>query len=76
VAAVSEVPESVTTFSSVTDRVLADAIRSFGAGLDAATLEKEVHDVVSQLWSESTRVTTFIPVLALRELRDRLGEHH
>lgn len=75
-AAVSEVPESVTTFASVTDRVLADAIRSFGAGMDAATLENEVHDVVSQLWSESTRVTTFIPVLALRELRDRLGEHH
>jgi hypothetical protein len=56
--------------------VLTDAQRSFGARLDAAMLEKEVHDVLSGLWSESTRVTTFIPVLALRELRDRLGEHN
>jgi hypothetical protein len=76
VAAVTEVPESISTFASVADRVLTDAQRSFGARLDAAMLEKEVHDVLSGLWSESTRVTTFIPVLALRELRDRLGEHN
>lgn len=75
-AAVTEVPESATTFASVADRVLTDALRSFGAEMDVAVLEKEVHDVLSGLWSESTRVTTFIPVLALRELRDRLGEHH
>jgi hypothetical protein len=76
VAAVSEVPEIVSTFASVADRVLTDARRSFGAEMDVVTLEKEVQDVLSGLWSDSTRVTTFIPVLALRELRDRLGEQN
>jgi hypothetical protein len=76
VAAVSEVPEIVSTLASVADRVLTDARRSFGAEMDVVTLEKEVQDVLSGLWSDSTRVTTFIPVLALRELRDRLGEQN
>lgn len=72
-AAVSEVSESVATFASVTERVLADALRSFSEEFDRTFLEQEVHDVVSQLWSDTNKVTTFIPVLALRDLRDRLN---
>lgn len=69
---VSDDSEQVATLATMSARVLADARRSF-AGVDAAILEHEVHEVVSRLWTESTKVTTFIPVLALRDLRERLN---
>ena len=69
---VSDNVESVTTLASVSARVLADAQRSF-ADVDAVTLEKNVEEIVSVLWAESVRVTTFIPVLALRDLRERFA---
>jgi hypothetical protein len=61
-------------FASMSARVLADAQRSFAAGCDSTVLRGHVDDIVSGLWTESTRVTTFIPVLALRDLRARLDD--
>ena len=60
------------TAASVAEKVVADAQRSFAAGVDATLLERQVHEIVAQLWTESTKVKTFIPVLALRDLRNRL----
>ena len=64
--------EQVATIASVSARVLADAQRSYGAEVDAAMLEQQVHEVVSLLWTESPKVTTFISLLASRDLRERL----
>ncbi len=68
---VSNNGEAMGTLAAMSEKVLADAQRSF-ADVDGAVLEKNVHEVVSLLWSEAERVTTFIPVLALRDLRERL----
>jgi hypothetical protein len=64
------------TAESVTEKVLADARRSFASDVDATLLERQVREIVAQLWTDSTTVTTFIPVLALRDLRDRLDNGH
>ena len=68
--AVSDDTEQVATLATMSARVLADAQRSFGE-VDATVLEQHVHEVVSLLWTESTKVTSFIPLLALRDLRER-----
>jgi uncharacterized protein (DUF952 family) len=73
VATMLDSVDGAVTLTSVAARVMADARRSFAADVDLAILEHETHDVVSRLWTESTKVTTFIPVLALRDLRERLG---
>ncbi len=63
--------EQVATLATMSARVLADAQRSFGEEVDATVLEQHVHEVMSLLWTESTKVTSFIPLLALRDLRER-----
>ncbi|MBA3450686.1 MAG: hypothetical protein H0T18_05685 [Chloroflexia bacterium] len=70
--AVSDDQSQVATLATMSARVMADAQRSFAANVDTAFLEQRVHEVVSLLWTDSTKVTTFIPVLALRDLRDQL----
>lgn len=62
----------VATIDSVTARIVADAQRSFAAHVDTPLLEQQVHEVVSLLWNDATKVTSFIPVLALRDLRERV----
>lgn len=69
---VSEDNEQIATLASVSARVLADAQRLFGAEVNAATLEQQVHEVVSLFWTEPPKVTAFISLLALRDLRERL----
>jgi hypothetical protein len=64
------------TVASVAEKVVADAQRSFAADVDTTLLERQVQEIVAQLWTESTKVTTFIPVLALRDLRERLSNGH
>lgn len=64
------------TAATVAEKVMADAQRSFASDVDATLLERQVHEIVAQLWTESTKVTTFIPVLALRDLRERLNDGH
>ena len=63
----------VTTAESMSARVYADARQSFAAKIDSGTLQEQVDEVVALLWTDSPRVTAFIPLLALRELRARLG---
>ena len=52
-------------------RVLQEAQRRM-THVEATELESCVQAAVSGLWTEQTRVTTFIPVLALREVREIL----
>ena len=59
--------------ATVSGRVIADARKSFAAKVDATTLQEQVDEVVALLWMNSTNVTSFIPLLALRDLRTRLA---
>lgn len=63
--------ERLTSPDTVRARVLKDAQRSLD-GVAPADLERCVQAAVSNLWTEQTRVTTFIPVLALRDVREML----
>lgn len=57
-------------------RVLGEARRAFPDELGEVDLETCVAEAVSGLWTDGTRVTSFIPVLALREVRERLDRRH
>lgn len=54
-------------------RVLKDARRSWSS-VDGMELERCVNLAVNGLWTAETRVTSFIPVLALRDVREMLEE--
>ena len=56
------------TREAIENRVLADARRAF-ADAPEPVLEGCVRRAVANLWTDDPRVTTFIPVLALREVR-------
>ena len=71
-AAVAERQGNLATVAAMTERIMLDAQRSFASGVDPADLKRHADEVIAQLWTESTTVTTFIPVLALRALRERL----
>ncbi|MBW3633972.1 MAG: hypothetical protein KY456_13195 [Chloroflexi bacterium] len=58
----------VTTAAAGSAPVFADARRSFAPEIDAVTLQEQVAEVVALLWTDATKVTTFIPLLALRDL--------
>ena len=61
------------TAATISERVFAEAHRSFAQKMDEPTLQHHVDEVIALLWTESTTVTSFIPLLALRELRARLA---
>ncbi len=62
------------TYEMVVSRVYEDAHRVVGETVSEEQLQDTVDQVVSSLWSDSTRVTSFIPVLALREITQRLAD--
>ncbi|HEY7033406.1 MAG TPA: hypothetical protein VH482_18845 [Thermomicrobiales bacterium] len=64
--------ESARTPAAMTARVSADAKRAFGGLADDAILERLARVAVNELCHGSTKVTTFIPVLAMRRVRDLL----
>jgi hypothetical protein len=70
--AVLEKTDTVVTPASMTARVLSDARRAFGNRADEHVLERYASQAVAGLWRESIKVTTFVPVLALRQVRDML----
>ena len=55
---------------AMTARVLTDAKREFSDLADAPMLERFAQEAVADLWGESIRVRTFVPVLALRRVRE------
>lgn len=62
--------EAVRTPAAMTARVFADAKRAFGGKTDEAVLERFAQDAVDELCRGSIKVTTFVPVLAMRRVRD------
>jgi hypothetical protein len=55
----------------VTERIL-DEVRRTYDGFDGVYLERVVREAVADLWTDSIQVTTFVPVLAMRQIRDVL----
>jgi hypothetical protein len=58
------------TAQSITARVLAESRRTYGATVDDSTIQFWVASVLSVLLTEQTRVTQFVPVLAMRDIRE------
>ncbi len=64
--------EAARTPAAMTARVFADAKRTYSHLADEAMLERCSRQAVDELVCDSTKVTTFVPVLALRRVRDLL----
>lgn len=62
------------TAATMTARVLTEAKRAFGDRADEPRLERFAREAVDDLWRESIVVTSFVPVLALRRIRDLLDD--
>lgn len=58
------------TSQTITARVLAECRRTYGSVADDTTIQTWVTYAVSRLLTEQTRVTQFVPVLAMREIRE------
>jgi hypothetical protein len=64
--------EALSSPAAMTARVLVDAKRTFGEVADVDVLERYVEHAVAGLWQETIKVKTFVPVLAMRQIRDML----
>ncbi len=62
------------TPSAITARVVLDAKRAFSNGRDEERVERVARQAVEEFWSGKVKVTTFIPVLAIRRIRDLLEQ--
>ncbi len=60
------------TPSEMTMRVMKDARRIYGDKVEVEQLQMYAEAAVADLWRDSIKVTTFIPVLAMRLIRDML----
>ena len=58
--------------SAMTARVLVEAKRLYQGVADDVILEQYASEAVAQLWTARIKVTTFVPLLALRQIRDAL----
>jgi hypothetical protein len=63
-------PQSLQSADAVTRRVVTDAKRNYEGVIDDALLEQCARDAVSEIWRDSIKVTTFVPVLAMRRVRE------
>lgn len=61
--------DTVQSADAVARRLVVDAKGSF-EGVDDDFLEQCAREAVSDVWHESVRVTTFVPVLAMRRMRE------
>ena len=72
--------ETVVTPATMADRVTSDAQRHFGHLAESAVLEQCAQAAVADLWQDSIKVTRFVPLLALRQVKEmleaRLLAHH
>jgi hypothetical protein len=65
--------EAAKSPAAIADRVAADAKRTFGSIKDEASLDALARNAVDEFFRDSIKVTTFVPVLALRRVRDQVG---
>jgi hypothetical protein len=55
-------------------RVLKDARRAYGDKVEVEQLQLYAEAAVADLWRDSIKVTTFVPVLAMRLIREMLED--
>jgi len=64
--------DALRTPAAVRARVLAEARRTYCQLVDDSFLEDWSARAVDELWTESIKVKSFVPVLALRQIRDAI----
>jgi hypothetical protein len=64
--------ESSKSPAAMTARVAADARRAFRSRADDVVIDQYVLQAVNEFALDTVRVTTFVPVLALRRVRELL----
>lgn len=63
------------TSQAISARVLAECRRTYGTLVDDLTIQSWVSSALSSLLTEQTRVTQFVPVLAMRQIREIADRH-
>ena len=66
--------QSTLSPSAITARVVLDAKRAFSTIRDDERVERIARQAVEEFWNDQVKVTTFIPVLAIRRIRDLLEQ--
>jgi hypothetical protein len=69
-----ETNEQALDRDSMSDRVVADAKRLYGGLASDVVLEQRAIAATAEIWTDSIKVTHFVPVLALRRVREMLAE--
>jgi hypothetical protein len=64
--------DALKTEQSIRERVLSEARRTYKQFVDDSFLQDWAARAVDELWTESIKVKTFVPVLALRRIRDAI----
>ena len=72
--ALPETKEPAPDWALMSDRVVADAKRLYGGLVNDVVLEQRAREATAEMWSDSIKVTHFVPVLALRRVREKLAE--
>ena len=62
------------TPDEMVERVVNDARRSYD-DIDEDTLSLWAENAVTELWGDSVKVTSFLPVLALRKIATQVNEY-
>lgn len=63
------------TSQTISARVLAESRKTYGGAVDDSTIQAWVSSALSGLLTEQTRVTQFVAVLAMRDIRERANMH-
>jgi hypothetical protein len=71
--ALLEINEQAPDRALVSDRVVADAKRLYGSLVNDVVLEQHAREATAEIWTDPIRVTHFVPVLALRRVREKLA---
>jgi len=64
--------DALSSSDTVAARVTLEAIRAFSTVADEGTLSRYATTAVGDLWHDTIKVKTFVPVLAMREVRAML----
>ncbi|MCA9859109.1 MAG: hypothetical protein KC438_05265 [Thermomicrobiales bacterium] len=66
---------AASTPEAISKRVLDDSRRMYGSWVDDDVLQNWVSSALTSLLTDSTRVTIFVPVLAMRVIRERADRY-
>jgi len=66
-------PAPVATLESVTERVISDANKVFGDTIAQETLADWASTAVAELWGDSIKVSSFVPLLAMRKISSQVA---